>query len=292
MSIRLRAAGMFMRIAFKRQLNSDFDPIAARRRFVKQRLIGRTVELSGICFEQRGPEAASNTILYFHGGGFIFGIDDSHRRFVDLLCHRTNSRGWILDYPLAPENPFPAARDDAAAALGYVLAQQGSGRVTIVADSAGGALALGAALAHRGASRRVDCMVLMSPLADCAMTALSYVYNRGRDPMFGPEAIIHKAHHYLNGANPTDPSASPLWADLRGLPPTQIFVGSTEVMLDDSTRLADKARAAGCDVELHIVPNAPHVFPLLFPWSAEARRAVDAMTEFAIGERTKAAVAR
>ena len=132
----------------------------------------------------------------------------------------------------------------------------------------------------------------MSPLADCAMTALSYVYNRGRDPMFGPEAIIHKAHHYLNGANPSDPSASPLWADLQGLPPTQIFVGSTEVMLDDSTRLADKARAAGCDVELHIVPNAPHVFPLLFPWSAEAHRAVDAMTEFAIGERTQAVVAR
>lgn len=292
MSAGLRAATTFMRIALKRRLNADYEPVAARRRFVKQRLTGPTTEAGGICFEQRGLQNAPNTILYVHGGGFIFGIDDTHRRFVDLLCHRTNSRGWIIDYRLAPEHPFPAARDDTEAALDHILTSAGVGRITVAADSAGGALALSAALSHRGSIRQVDRLVLMSPLTDCAMTALSYVYNSRRDPLFGPEAIIHKAHHYLGGSSPADPSASPLWADLQGLPPMQIFVGSTEVMLEDSTRLADKARAAGCDVELNVIPHAPHVFPLLVPWSAEASRALDAMTEFIVGDRTNSTVPR
>lgn len=280
MSVRLAAATTLMRIALKRRLNRDTDPVAMRGHFTKQRLRDTTIDLGGIAFEQRGAPDARNALLYMHGGGFVFGIDDTHRRFVDALCRRTDSRGWMLDYRLAPENPFPAAHDDATHALAQILAMAGNGRITLVGDSAGGTLALCATLAHRGGRRQVDRLVLLSPLTDLATTGLSYVYNRYRDPLFGPEAIIHKIHHYLDGANPADPSGSPLWANLHGLPPMHIVVGSTEVMLDDSTRLAEKARAAGCEVDLQIIPGAPHVFPLIVPWSAEAARALDSIVLF------------
>lgn len=287
MSIGLNAATAMMRVSLKRRLNADYDPVDGRRRLAKQRLSSPTVTLGGSVLEPRGATTAEHTIVYIPGGGFILGADDRHRRFVDSLCRRTGSHGWILHYPLAPENPFPAARKDAEEALRQILSLPDTGRVILVADSAGGALALTAALTFVEAPQRIDGLVLLSPLTDLATTGHSYVYNRYRDPLFGPEAIIHKVHHYLQGANPTDPSASPLWGDLHGLPPLQIFVGSTEVMLDDSTRLAERARIAGCDVDLRVVANAPHTFPMLVPWSIESRRAVDAMTAF-IAERVTA----
>ncbi|CAJ1579115.1 alpha/beta hydrolase [[Mycobacterium] wendilense] len=279
MSIELRVTTTLMRLALKRRLNANYCPIDGRRRLTSHRLTRPPVDFGDSVLEPRGDTGAAHTIVYVPGGGFMLGADDRHRRFVDVLCRRTGSRGWILHYPLAPENPYPAARDDTVHALRQVLSAPDTGAVTLVADSAGAALALSATLAL-DTPRGFDSLVLLSPLTDLATTGLSYVYNRYRDPLCGPEAVIHKVHHYLRGANPTDPIASPLWGDLHGLPPLQIFVGSTEIMLDDSVRLAEKARAAGCDVELRVVAKAPHTFPLLVPWCAESRRAVDAMTAF------------
>lgn len=282
MSIALRVTTTLLRLTLKRRLNANYDPADGRRRLTSHRLVRPPINFGDSVLEPRGATSAAHTIVYIPGGGFMLGADDRHRRFVDVLCRRTGSRGWLLHYPLAPEHPFPAARDDVVHALRQVLDAPDTGAVTLVADSAGAALALNGIVALADTPPAFAGLVLLSPLTDLATTGLSYVYNRYRDPLCGPEAVIHKVHHYLQGANPTDPSASPLWGDLRGLPPLKIIVGSTEIMLDDSTRLAEKARAAGCDVELQVVANAPHTFPLLVPWSAESRRAVDAITAFII----------
>lgn len=271
-----------MRLLAKRRLNGNYDPAAFRKAMAKASKIARPVEQRGdVALEPRGELGGKNTILYIPGGGFMFGADDSHRGLVDELCRRTAARGWILHHRLAPEHAFPAAFDDAVQALAEVLSTPRTGAITVVADSAGASLALVATATRRAAGLSApDRIVLLSPLTDLAMTGLSNVYNRNNDPLFGPEALIHKAHHYLQGANPTDPRVSPLWGDLAGLPPLQIFVGSLEVMLDDSTRLADKVRKAGGEVDLMVCPGAPHDYPLYLPKVPESRQARDAMVAF------------
>jgi len=105
--------------------------------------------------------------------------------------------------------------------------------------------------------------VFMSALTDLAMTGLSHVSNCDHDPLFGPSAIIHKGWHYLKGANPTDPRASPFWAQVHGLPPMLMLVGDTEVMRDDTIRFADKVNRAGGTARVSVCPEAPHVYPLI-----------------------------
>jgi acetyl esterase/lipase len=220
--------------------------------------------------------AASTTLLYLHGGGFVACSPTTHRALTAALALQ-GLRVFAPDYRLAPEHPFPAAITDAVAvwrALGAQAASQGHQRLVIAGDSAGGNLALATMLALRDAALPLpQAAALFSPATDLTGGSPSLKTNDGRDPMFRSAALRHVAEAYLAGADPKLPLASPLLADLSGLPPLLIHVGADEVLRDDSVRLADRARAAGVRVELRVWPGLPHVWQML-RWLPEARESV------------------
>jgi epsilon-lactone hydrolase len=230
-------------------------------------------------------QAADNnapTILYLHGGGYYFCSPRSHRALAFGLATRARAATLSLDYRLAPEHRFPAALEDALAAYRQLV---GSGTlpqsIVIAGDSAGGGLALATLVALRDTGTPLPAgAVLFSPWTDLAATGESIRSNDGADPMFSGQAIGRAAQVYLGDALATNPYASPVYADLRSLPPLFIQAGSTEVLLDDSRRVADNARAAGVPVELQIWPDMPHVWQIFTPFIPEARRALDGAAGF------------
>ncbi|WP_179401278.1 alpha/beta hydrolase [Burkholderia guangdongensis] len=221
-------------------------------------------------------------LLYFHGGGYYFCSTKTHRPLVFGLTKRAGVRSFSLDYRLAPETRFPGALDDALAAYRKLL-ELGTPPESIVlgGDSAGGGLALATLVALRDRGEPLPAgAILFSPWTDLAATGATLRTNDGIDPMFAGPALGKAAKLYLGDTPGTHPYASPLYADLAGLPPLFIQAGSTEVLLDDSRRVADKARAAGVQVEIEIWPDMPHVWQVYTPFLPESRRALDRAAAF------------
>jgi monoterpene epsilon-lactone hydrolase len=225
----------------------------------------------------------ARTLLYFHGGAYYFCSPKTHRSLIFALAARCGASTFALDYRLAPEHPFPAAHDDALAAYRALLADGSPAESIVLAgDSAGGGLALATLAALRDAGDPLPAAALLfSPWTDLAATGATLVTNDGVDPMFYGAAIGRAAQFYLAGASADHPYASPLYADLTGLPPLFIQAGSTEVLLDDSRRVAEKARAAGVSIDFEIWPGMPHVWQLYAPFMPEARKALDRAAAFA-----------
>jgi len=236
--------------------------------------------LRGEWLEADPPQ--QTTILYLHGGGYYFCSPRSHRTIVFALATRARARVFSLDYRLAPEHRFPAALDDAVAAYRQLRADGVPAQSLVVAgDSAGGGLALASLLALRDAGDALPaCALLFSPWTDLASTGASIRTNDGRDPMFFGASLGRAARLYLGDADATNPYASPLYGRFDGLPPLLIQVGDTEVLLDDSTRIAEKARAAGVAVDFGIWPKVPHGFQLCAPFMPEANRALEHAARF------------
>lgn len=222
------------------------------------------------------------TILYLHGGGYYFCSPKSHRALAFGLATRVGARTFSLDYRLAPEHRFPGALDDAMAAYRHLVASGTPPESIVIAgDSAGGGLALATLVALRDAGDPLPAGgLLFSPWTDLAASGATIRSNDGVDPMFSGPAIGRAARVYLGDTPATHPYASPVYADLQGLPPLFIQAGSTEVLLDDSRRVADKARAAGGTVELQVWPKMPHVWQLFAPFIPEARQALDCAAGF------------
>lgn len=222
------------------------------------------------------------TILYLHGGGYYFCSPQSHRSLVFELARRASARTFSLDYRLAPEHRFPAALDDAVAAWRQLLTDgTPAGSIVIAGDSAGGGLALATLVALRDAGDPMPAGgVLFSPWTDLAATGDSIRSNDGRDPMFSGPAIARAAQVYLGDTAATHPHASPLYADLHGLPPLFMQAGDTEVLLDDTQRVAARAREAGVHVECEIWPKMPHVWQIFAPFIPEAGAALDKAAAF------------
>ncbi len=222
-----------------------------------------------------GLQTDAPVLLYLHGGGY-FGCSPATHRPITASFARGGFRVVAPDYRLAPEYPFPAAVEDAVAAYRALLrAGCDPARLCVAGDSAGGGLALALLVALRDDGDRLPAAAaLFSPWTDLAGTGPSLVLNDRKDAMFHARDVARVAGLYLGEADPRTPWASPLYADLQGLPPLHIHVGANEVLLDDSTRLAARARAAGTPVELTVWPVVPHVFPI-FPHLPEARSAID-----------------
>ncbi|MFM0312036.1 alpha/beta hydrolase [Paraburkholderia sp. RL17-383-BIF-A] len=231
-----------------------------------------------------GAQAAQTgaTVLYCHGGGYYFCSPRTHRSITFGLATRADAAVFSLDYRLAPEHRFPAALNDATYAYRQLI---GNGiapeSIVIAGDSAGGGLALATLVALRDAGDPMPAgALLFSPWTDLAATGASIRTNDGLDPMFSGPAIALAGKVYLGDTPATHPHASPVYADLNGLPPLFIMAGSTEVLLDDSQRVADNARAAGVDCELEVWNKMPHVWPIFAPFVPEGNRALERAATF------------
>jgi len=243
--------------------------------------------LRGEWLEHVPPSAAhaqahGRTLLYFHGGGYYFCSTKTHRPIVFGLTKRAGVRSFSLDYRLAPESRFPAALDDALAAYRRLL-DTGTPPESIVlgGDSAGGGLALATLVALRDRGEPLPAgAILFSPWTDLAATGETLRAHDGIDPMFAGAALGKAAKLYLGDTPGTHPYASPLYADFTGLPPLFIQVGSTEVLLDDSRRVAEKAKAANVQVDMEIWPDMPHVWQMYAPMVPESRQALDRAAAF------------
>jgi acetyl esterase/lipase len=220
------------------------------------------------------PEADPARVLVFlHGGGYVSGSLASHRHMVAEAGRQAGARTLALAYRLAPEHPFPAALADALAAYRHLLGLGiAPGDIALAGESAGGGLALATLESLRAAGDPLPgCLWLSSPWVDLALTGASLTGKDAVDPLIHRGYLAELAAAYLQGTDPRDPRASPLYADLAGLPPTLIQVGSAETLLDDAVRLAGAAGAADAPVTLQVWPHMIHAWHLFHPDLAEGR---------------------
>ncbi|WNJ93365.1 alpha/beta hydrolase [Bosea sp. 685] len=222
-------------------------------------------------------------VLYLHGGGYVLGSAQAFTGFVGQIAHRAGADAFVPDYRLAPEHPFPAAIDDAVAAY-HGLVTDGTERIVVVGDSAGGGLTL--ALLSILASDKTKGMVqpvgaaAMSPWTDLALTGESFETRAQADPIFTRGVLQSFADLYLQGQDAANPKASPLHAPLRGLPPIRIDVGYDEVLLADSIRYTERAQAAGVEITLSVWEGMAHVFQSSLGQFRAAEQSVNAIGEF------------
>lgn len=223
-------------------------------------------------------------MLYLHGGAFRIGSAFMYRPITATLAKGSKAEVVVPDYRLAPEHAFPAAHDDCHAAAKELLGSRPRAKLVLAGDSAGGGLALATAIRLRDEGEtRVAGVVLISPWLDLSMSGDSAFTKDAIDPMLSREGLRFAGEDYLRGVAPTDPVASPLFAELRGLPPIHVEVGTDEVLLDDSTRLAARAREAGVDVRLEVAEGLWHDYPLHAGLLAEADEANVRMFAFVRG---------
>jgi acetyl esterase/lipase len=221
-------------------------------------------------------------VLYLHGGGFVFGSILSHRHLVAEIGRAANCKTLAVGYRLAPEHSFPAPIDDTVAAYRYLL-EIGiePGHIAIAGDSAGGGLVVSSLVAIRDAGLDLPaCGWVISPWVDMEALGESFSSQAAVDPMVKKEIIDDLASTYLNGADRRLPLASPIHADLEGLPPLLIHVGAAEVLLDDAIRLARCAGAANVSVRLEVWPEMIHIWHVFHRVLGAGRRAVQTGAEF------------
>lgn len=232
---------------------------------------------------------AQRVIYYLHGGGYAMGSINTHREMVSRLSRAAGARALAIDYRLAPENPFPAAVDDAVAAYCWLLSTGVEpSRLVIAGDSAGGGLTVATMVALRDAGEPLPAAaVCLSPWVDMEGLGESMTTRAEADPMVRRADLLEGAKAYLGGADPRTPLAAPLYVDLKGLPPLLIQVGGAETLLDDATRLADRAKSAGVDVALEVWEEMIHVWQYVAAVLPEGQQAIDRIGEF-IRERTGA----
>jgi acetyl esterase/lipase len=250
----------------------------------------QAAELAGLPAETivAAGTAPSSAVLVVHGGGYCIGSVNAERYFAARLALATRAEVWTFAYRLAPEHPFPAAFDDTCRAAAALPAACGRppARIGLVGESAGGGLVLAALVdaARRGRSVASTAAVV-SPWVDLTLSGESLVTNDGRDLVVTRPATERWASWYLAGADPRDVRASPLLADLRGLPPLLVQVGGDEVLLSDARRVADRAEAAGVEVTCSVWPGNSHVFSVYPPEvGPDSTAGVDELAAFLAGE--------
>lgn len=275
---------------YMKKLDVAHVPVASARKHLEViakallvRAVGVHVEesqLAGIDVDWHRPKGAreDKVLFYLHGGAYVIGSRRTHRQLVSHMAKEAGVTAVIPEYRLAPENPFPAAIDDAVAVYRALLE---SGfkpeNIVISGDSAGGGLTVATLLALRHAGDPLPAAaVLLSPFLDVTASGESATSRADKDPWFEVSDMAIVARYYCPDESKwRDPLVSPVFANVSGLPPMMIQVGDDEILLSDSTRLAEKLEAAGIDVELEVWPDMWHVFPMFVGKMPESHRAVE-----------------
>jgi acetyl esterase/lipase len=223
-------------------------------------------------------------LLYFHGGGYVMGSINTHRAMVARMARAARARALMIDYRLAPEHPFPAAVEDATAAYRWLLAKGCKPRkIALAGDSAGGGLTLAALLALRDAGTPLPaCAVSISPWTDVEGTGASVKTKASSDPMVREADLQRYGKLYAGNTELRNPLLSPLYGDYRGLPPLLIQVGEAEILLDDSTRVAERAKRAGAHVDLEVWDEMVHVWHVFAKLLPEGQQAIEKMGSYVI----------
>jgi len=232
----------------------------APRRFLPHGVRHEDGELAGRPTETTFPREESGlTVLYLHGGGYGACSPATHRELIARLAHGSGARCVALDYRLAPQHPYPAAVDDAHAAVLELLREVPPGRLLLAGDSAGGGLAMATLVRMRDHGDPMPAgAVLFSPWVDLTVSGATIDSNRATDYLARGVLEVFSAR-YLGGCDPRDPCASPLYADLTGLPPLLVQAGGGEILCDEIEKLARRASEAGVQVTLEVDPGMPHV---------------------------------
>ncbi|MFX1451740.1 MAG: alpha/beta hydrolase [Promethearchaeota archaeon] len=221
-------------------------------------------------------------ILYLHGGGYVIGSIKTHREMVGRIARASEARGFLINYRLAPEHKFPAAVEDSTLAYRWLLNEGFTpDRIVIAGDSAGGGLTVATLVALRDQGEPLPAAaVCLSPWIDLEGLGESIKTKAGIDPLFDWNGVVENAKLYLGDTDPRNPLAAPLYADLIGLPPMLIQVGTCEILLDDSIRLAERAKEAGVNVILEPWEEMIHVFQCFGYYLPEAQEAVEHIGDF------------
>jgi acetyl esterase/lipase len=225
---------------------------------------------------------AENVILYFHGGVYVIGSATASVPLVGDLVRRSGAKAITLEYRLGPEHPYPAAVEDARAAYEGLLALGiAPAQIALAGESAGGGLAVALLLALREAGVPLpSCGYVMSPYVDLTLAGETLTDKREVDPLLTLDGLRARVPDYVGGADASDPYISPIFGDLRELPPLLIQVGSHEILLSDALRLAGRAAICDVPVALDVTPGVPHVFQAYAGLLDEAGAALDRASEF------------
>ena len=242
------------------------------------------IEAGGVRAERlRAADAVpGRTVLYLHGGGYAIGSPVSHRHLAGAIATAAGATLIVPDYRLAPEHPYPAAIQDAVAGYRGLLASgQDPAALVVAGDSAGGGLTLGTLISARDQGLPLPAAaVLISPWVDLAGTGATLESLAARDPIVQKAGLSDMARYYLGERDPRLPLASPLYADLGGLPPLLIQVGSDEVLLDDARRLHQRAQEQGVRTTLEVWEEMIHVWHFFYPKLQEGREAIQRLGQY------------
>jgi acetyl esterase/lipase len=303
LSAQARLLRIFMRYAVKTRIHATPD-IARIRRSMEQvariapdqpfGVTRRQVLTAGVMAERHAPQRGPirGAILYLHGGGFVSGSPRTHRGIAGRLARGVGAEVVVPDYRLAPEHPFPAALDDAAAVYRALLARTGDpSRLAIAGDSAGGNLVFALLLRLKEEGDPMPAAAVgLSPFADFTGSGNSFQTNAALDPLLHVRGFPSVVDAYAPGLDVTNPLLSPIFGDLSGLPPTLIHCGSDEILLDDAVRLHAALVASGVASELDIWERMPHVWHAFALFLPEAREAMARVVSFLDGRLPRPAL--
>jgi monoterpene epsilon-lactone hydrolase len=246
--------------------------------------------IAGLGARQHEPATreGSRTVLYLHGGAYVIGSATSHEHLIAAICRASKARGLAIDYRLAPESPFPAGLEDAVRAVKHLYDEGVAPEELVLAgDSAGAGLCLATMLALRDEGSPLPAAaVLLSPWTDLSFSGRTHTSQARQDPYLCLDHLQPAADAYRASEPVSHPQVSPLFADLKGLPPLLIQVGTREILLDDARRLAERAEAAGVEVTLDVREDMVHVWQYFTPLLPEARQAIAEIGAF-IAARTR-----
>ncbi len=262
-----------IRVGFERMSNISKFP-----RFVKK----EELTYAGVDASWFIPDgySKSKTILYLHGGGYVMGSVNTHRALIARIARATNCKALAINYRKSPENLYPAAIEDAVNTYKQMVAD-GYENIFIMGDSAGGGLSLALLqIIKKQKLQKAAGAVLLSPWTDLTLSGDSVHSKKDVDPLIQPHLLEIFSKRYYGNEDPANPLISPLFADVKGFPPTLIQVGGNETLLDDSTRMAQKLNKAGVKVKLDIFEDMMHVWHFFGGIMPEANRAIEEIGEF------------